>query len=97
MSQLTIWPTAPLARRTDPETSHQAPSIPHLSTLQAAVLAEFHGGPMTDDQLVQRFPLHDPGTVKKRRTELTRAGLLRDTGARGTTRRGRAAVVWGKS
>ncbi len=93
MSQLTIWPTGPLARATDPDTSRTA-VVRDLSTLQASVLACLVVKALTDDELVQRFPDEDPGTVKKRRTELAKAGLVHDTGERRPTRRGRPAAVW---
>ena len=92
MTQLAIWPTGPLARRTDPPTSHTALRA-DLSELQAAVLTQLRS-PLTDDELVQRFPEACPGTIVKRRCELVRAGLVADSGAVRMTRRNRPAVVW---
>ena len=96
-----IAPTGPTSRKSDPDTSAAAvPSPERLSTLQAQVMDAFNWETAlgyTDDELCRfRFPNHTPGTVVKRRSELTRAGLLRDTGKRRPVRRtGRMAVVWG--
>lgn len=49
---------------------------------------------LTDEELAARFPTRCAGTTKKRRTELTRKGLLIDSGARRPTVTGRDAIVW---
>jgi hypothetical protein len=94
--ELTLFPTGPTARPTDPETSQTAvPSPAHLSFVQQEVMA-FHRAAegMTDDELCLRMSWRCEGTVKKRRTELSRVGALVDSGVRRPTRTGTPAIVW---
>lgn len=98
-AQLSLWATGPLARKTDPATSHAAPpSAAVLTEMQSLVLEAHEAHPvtgLTDDELVRLLPLINDGSVRKRRCECVRAGLIVDSGERrpvaGT---GRAAVVW---
>ncbi len=97
-----IAPTGPTSRAADPETSRTAvPSTGHLSRLQDLVFGTFvdwqtfyDGRGMTDDELVARLPKHHGTTVKKRRSELSGAGLIVDSGHRRPTSTGRMAIVW---
>jgi len=93
-----------LARATDPETSHQAAASVNLTRGQRAVLAEFRiYRTLTDEQLIKSLAiratscrdamLSDSG-ARSRRAELVAAGLVRDSGLRGTTVSGRKTVVW---
>lgn len=95
--QLSIFASAPTARREDAPTSVAAGrSVSALSTLQAAILDELYLAPdgLTDDELVERFPMRCAGTTIKRRTELARANLVVDSGTTRQTRNDRAAIVW---
>ncbi len=100
-----VW-DEPKARTTDPETSHAAAaSLEHLTERRQAVwaiLAEY--GPLTDEALLAIYdqladdgliPPQSPSGVRTRRNELTKLGLAIDTGQRGTTVSGRAAILWG--
>ena len=50
-------------------------------------------GPMTDEQMIERLDL-GPNSVRGRRGELVRDGLVVDTGRRGRTRAGNSATIW---
>lgn len=93
-----------LARATDPETSHEAAATVNLTKGQRAVLAEFRlYRTLTDEQLIAALAirasscpdamLSDSG-ARSRRAELVAAGMVRDSGQRGTTAAGRKTVVW---
>jgi len=96
----------PKSHWADPETSREAAeSIPleRVSEVQHKILTllKIHG-PMSDEQLVERFDGCWPSSatdqsVRSRRGELVRKGLVVDTGRRSTTRYGRSCVVWGAS
>jgi hypothetical protein len=64
--------------------------------LQAAVLDVHRAHPdgLTDEELRGHLPMLNGGSLVKRRTELSRAGLVFDTGTTRTTYSGRAAIVW---
>jgi len=89
------------ARRTDPETSHEAAaSVENLRASQHAVWALLREiGPSTDEELAEavrqspRF-LISPSGLRTRRHELVDAGLVHDTGQRKILATGRRAVVW---
>jgi Fe2+ or Zn2+ uptake regulation protein len=77
------------ARRTDPETSHEAAQriTAKLSQLQARVLvavAEFgeHGATAREVETLDAFADCGPSTVRKRLSELSKAGKLHDAGRR---------------
>ena len=90
------------ARNTDPETSHEAAeSISQLTERQLAVLETLHyQGPMADHVLVAAFPLQgfvvmqSPQSIRSRRAELVRGGLVEHTGGYVQTVSGRRARVW---
>lgn len=105
----------PLARHTDPPTSHEAaPSQPRRTAGQRAVLKlliHHLGGSGTDPQIEQSYryvrdcidageeddgtyPRQPPSSLRTRRAELVRAGLVQDSGQRGLTPTGRACVIW---
>lgn len=94
----------PIARTTDPETSHQAAaSVTHVSRLQAHLLALYQmRGPLTDTELIDlhaqmvaagHFPPATDSGIRTRRSELGTSGKLWDVG-RSTTPSGRACTVW---
>ena len=91
------------ARRTDPETSHEAAeSIRDLTERQWAVLASLDShGEMADHVLVEYYGFRVPGVVEQspqsirsRRAELVKAGLVEHTGEYVKTYSGRRARVW---
>lgn len=91
-----LFPTGPLARRDDPDTSKTAaPSAKALTELQQTVMATHRGHDgLTDDELVGLLPDRTAGSVIKRRGECVRAGMLEDSGQRRATRTGSSAIVW---
>jgi hypothetical protein len=96
----------PRARRTDPETSHEAAdSLHHLRTSQAAVLRVLRQGSMTDQTLVReynrafandpfKFPLQSESGIRTRRKELVELGMVEDAGVRIRLASGRRGIVW---
>ena len=101
MTQLEL--DTPRARRTDPGTSHAAAGSvdrDRLPSTQRAILTMLqYGGPMTDEQMWDRW--HEmlleeisPSGLRTRRAELVAKGFVRDTGWRRSLRTGRSAIVW---
>jgi hypothetical protein len=99
-----VW-DAPRYRATDPATSaYAAASIEDLPERRRSVygvLAEY--GPLTDEALAEVYggladeglvPPQSPSGLRTRRSELVRSDLVVDSGERGETSTGRAAVVW---
>ena len=95
----------PVARRSDPDTSHAAAaSVQRLRASQLAVLHTLAaGGPMTDEQLafayanravLERLPRMSPSGLRTRRAELMQAALVEDSGHRQLLTTGRRAIVW---
>lgn len=103
-------PARPLARTSDPETSHQAAGsirLDRLRTSQAAVLRMFTdaGIGLTDVRAAELYdalrrqwpdlyPRQSPSGLRTRRDELVTAGLLEDSGERQRLPSGRMAIVW---
>lgn len=74
-----------LARHDDIDTSQNAPKNLNLNWLQRDVLEAFKKlGSMTDKTLNELFSdeNYSESTVRKRRSELTALGLIKDTGRR---------------
>ena len=87
-----------LYRRGDPATSRAAAQaiLAQLPTLQQAVYAYAyaqgsHG--FSDDQMMQYFQ-STRSTYRTRRSELTRAGLIMDTGRTRMLPTRRSAIIW---
>ena len=88
------------SRRDDPETSHQAGQnpkfMPGRNSMAYFVLTLhlFHIG-MTDEDLANlaRNRVYD-ASHRKRRSDLTKAGYLEDSGDRRKTKTGSDAIVW---
>ena len=87
-----------LYRRGDPATSRAAAEsiLAQLPTLQQAVYAYAyaqgsHG--FTDDEMMQHFQ-STRSTYRTRRSELTRAGLIMDTGRTRVLPTRRSAIIW---
>ena len=88
------------ARRSDPQTSHEAArslSASKLRDSQKAVLSHFRKfGPMTDTDLINVYvgaPQSRSG-LRTRRKELADHGLIEDTGVLKKLPTGRRAIVW---
>lgn len=96
------------ARRTDPQTSHDAArSLTDLRESQRVILGLLEKfGPGTDDDIARWYRRHGralPGTPRRRispsglrtrRHELVEHGLVTDTGQRVKLHSGRHAIVW---
>lgn len=100
--QLSLTPTAPvpLARYSDPGTSHAAARSLTPGRLEGLILDVFtRCGPMTDDELAARLPGKHPPSVKTARSRLTASirrpdAPLVDSLERRASTRGRAQIVW---
>jgi len=86
------------ARRTDPETSHEAakqiePQLPHL---EAVVLAAIALAPdvMTIDELAAALPKLDKVTISPRIKPLCNKGKIYSDGSTRAGRSGRPGLVW---
>jgi predicted ArsR family transcriptional regulator len=99
LHQLDLLEAVPLARRTDPETSHQAAaSAKELAVRHHGLILDClkRHGPASKDRIAALTSL--TGTQVARRTvELQRSGLIRDTGDKARSTSGRAERVWGLS
>lgn len=89
---------APVARNTDPDTSHQAAryAAKTAATHRALALRELAtAGPrgLTDFDLAARTRIPQT-SIGKRRGELRDAGLVEDSGTRRPSPSGTAAIVW---
>ena len=87
----------PRARATDTGTALSAarsitPGRTEQRILDAYRQVPRHG--MTDDELAVALAPMYPATVKTARSRLLRAGLLRDSGKRRPSARGRDQIVW---
>ena len=90
------------ARRTDPNTSHQAAaSVTRIRESQGFILTLFiELGPMPDDRLIMHANTKALGRrmsvsgIRTRRSELVRMGLVRDTGKRYRLPSGRLSIIW---
>jgi hypothetical protein len=93
-----IFDDPPLARHSDPETSHSAAAQAKelQGQHQRLILAclEAHGA-LGKDGIAARTRLDGVQTCR-RLTELARAGLIRDTGFRTPSTAGRMERVWAK-
>lgn len=93
------------ARRTDPETSHEAAcSVRRIRESQADVLTVIRAiGPASDESIIESYrklgelfgfqPQSDSG-IRTRRSELVALGVVVDSGLRGTTLSNRKTILW---
>lgn len=89
------------ARRTDPQTSHQAAErVRRIRESQADVLTAIRlFGPISDEQLIKKYRANvymwqsDSG-IRTRRSELVKLGVVVDSGLRGRTASNRQTVLW---
>lgn len=95
----------PVARITDPETSHEAAaSVTNLTGTQNTIRYLFGKfGKLSDEQLQAHYrrmmhqgdaPRASESGVRSRRAELVAAGYLQDSGDRVKMESGRSAIVW---
>jgi hypothetical protein len=84
-----------LARKTDPETSHEAAGGIKVAPLEAVVLEALKAAPAgyTADELAIKLPTIPMNTLTPRFASLMRKGLIRDTGERRQGRSGRSQRV----
>lgn len=99
----------PVARGTDPLTSHEAAeAIGNLRQSQADVFLLFDADPepMTDERLLERYKAHmeahlfkaqSPSGIRSRRRELVDLGLVVDTGEKTRNRNGNRAILWARA
>lgn len=101
-------PPTPIARTTDPATSHEAAAtVTKLGDKQTAVLCIHRDNPagITDEQLIEQYreaidldpavPDQTDSGIRTRRAELVKLGWLEDTGRKGLTASGRGTIIWG--
>ena len=91
------------ARRTDPQTSHDAAaSVINIKPIQKIIL-QLLSFPKTDEELVKAYneltekgeaPWSSPSGLRTRRHELTDIGYVEDSDLRVKTYSGRQAIVW---
>ncbi len=98
-AMMTLFDPEP-AERFPPAQAHSATSVlaaaaiaPHRATQRDRILAYLAMYPSTDQELAQRLGM-DPSSVRPRRIELERDGLVTGFGSRRTAS-GRLAKVWG--
>lgn len=84
---------APLARRTDPETSHEAARSRTLSGQKLAVYEALRLGPAGQSEIGRRIGL-DAHRVNKRLSDLEREGLAAPTGEEVRNVGGHLERVW---
>jgi hypothetical protein len=92
------------ARRTDPQTSHQAArSVIKINDTHRRILMILAEGAATDEQLYSAWqfmhcnkdwPRVSQSGVRSRRNELVKKGKVVDSGEKGTTVAGRACTIW---
>jgi hypothetical protein len=89
----------PVARWTDPETSHEAAaSVVRLTVVRQAImdLLGKHPDGLTDQEIAALYsgPQASPSGLRTRRAELVDGGFVADSGRRSTTASGRRTIVW---
>ena len=96
----------PQARRTDPQTSHDAArSVKDVSKTKKAILSLLRKH-QSDMQLVANYsklarqnkaPRASESGIRSRRAELVKLGLVKDTGKRDKSASNRQMIVWGRN
>lgn len=88
------------ARKTDPQTSHEAARSVKNSDLKIECLLKALARPRTDEGMIEAYrnmkksPMASESGLRTLRVYLYRQGLVRDTGERRKTASGRNAIVW---
>ena len=93
----------PYARKTDPQTSHDAArSVGNITPTQKYILKVLER-PRTDMELVEAYrnlklaPRASESGIRSRRAELVNRGLVVDSGGRVKLPSGRWATIWRKA
>jgi hypothetical protein len=96
--------TVAKARNTDPQTSHDAAdSVTDISDTQAAIMLLLRSTPMCDERLVEQYtywqpldgyPRATPQSIRSRRAELVKKGLVEPAGFKEIMSTGRFGQVW---
>ena len=85
------------ARRTDPDTSHEAAESVNVTRGQQLVLQALEGGPATDEMIYFRIVRHHkttPSGVRGFRVRLQRKGLVKLYAENGVTSAGKRCQIW---
>lgn len=91
------------ARKTDPQTSHDAARSVSNSELVRAFIYDLLKTPMTDNELLRAYatmhdaPLASESGIRSRRAELVEEGMAYATGERRPLPTGRTAMVWART
>jgi hypothetical protein len=93
----------PKARKTDPQTSHEAAKSVGMVSETQLIILRLLGKPMSDQQLVLAYsklmpfkaPLASESGIRSRRAELVQLGLVEAKGE-SKTLFGRKCIVWGQ-
>lgn len=96
-SALGIYPDA-AGFKGDAETSREAaeaitPKLGRLQAMALAAIGEAAANGLTADELAARLGM-DRWSIQPRTSELSRKGLIRDSGNRRPNVTGKAAIVW---
>lgn len=88
-------PLPPVARLTDPTTSHDAtPSAVSRKTHMAALLEAIKAQPCTTEEAAAAAGITPWQVATKRTADLKNVGSIRDSGERRRGSSGRLAIVW---
>ena len=94
----TFGDDSPRARRSDPVTSHESADLANLSKPRNWVLDAIAREASADHELVEialNLGLHFTGSrIRTARAELTRLGLVEESGIYRMTENNRRAIVW---
>lgn len=93
---MSIYPDAPGHRHVDTSVAAADALAPKLGRLQRMTQAAIYDAGvrgLTADELAARLQMHR-WSVQPRTTELSRKGLIRDSGQRRPNVTGKAAIVW---
>jgi len=90
-----------VARRRDPQTSHDAAaSVHNITTAHSQIMAVLRGmGPLPDEQIYQHMTLDllakiSESGCRSRRSELVIMAMVEDSQERKLTKSGRKTIVW---
>jgi hypothetical protein len=90
----------PVARLTDPQTSHDAAaSVIHITPVKRAIIDALQVA-MTDEDLIRTLratygpKFASESGIRSRRAELVREGFVEDSLGRDKTESGRLSILW---
>lgn len=90
----------PFARKSDPQTSHEAAASVDSVTETQQYILEALQQPRNDYDMIQTFrsmlnaPAVSDQSIRSRRAELVESGLIEDSGQRQQMPSGRWSIVW---